>query len=556
MAPTSRANGETHSPGRRLRTKEQGVTAGDSASREPPASAGPKHDFVSILALTPFMLTRCSSDLRYLFVSEAYARMLGREAEGVVGKSIVEIMGEEGFQTILPHVRKVLQGERVEYEADVDFEGVGPRSLRVIYVPERNIRGEVQGWVGSILDLSDQKCAEDRVAADLRAMTLLRDVGSECVREESNTKQCLKLILETAIEVAGAEKGAIQLLETNSDALVIAVQHGFEEPFLRFFERVRDDHSACSAAMRSSKQVVVDDILESDIFRGRASQKFLTEMGVRAIIRTPLMSSKNNLLGLVSTHFSLPHQPNERELQLLHLLARQAADYLERKFAEEHQKTLMAELDHRVKNVIARVAAIADSTRQSDSSIDGFIRSFNGRIQSMAAAHTLLSKTGWCGTDLAALVRKQLAPYATGANMTIGGTDIMLGAPATQALAMVFHELVTNAVKYGALSIPGGRVSVSWERKLNGSAAANVILVWREVGGPPVTPEFRSGYGTGLIRELIPHELGGTVDLVLASDGACCRIELPVEQVNPITALTESTYSTLLGVNSGAAQAR
>jgi PAS domain S-box-containing protein len=454
--------------------------------------------------------------------------MIGHEADDVVGRPIVEIMGEEGFQTILPHVRKVLQGERVEYEAYVNFEGVGPQFLHVIYMPERNNRGQVQGWVASIIDLSKQKRAEDRIAADLRAMTLLREVGSECVREGLATNQCLSHVLKAAIEIVGAEKGTLQLLEANSDTLVIAAQHGFEEPFLKFFEQVRDDHCACGAAMQSSKQVVVENILESDVFRGRASQKILIEAGMRAVICTPLMSSKNTLLGMIATHFSLPHQPSQRELQLLDLLARQAADYLERKIAEKHQKMLMAELDHRVKNVLARVVAVADSTRQGGSS-DDFIRAFNGRIQSMAAAHSLLSQTGWRGAALATLVRNQLAPYATDANMTILGTDITLGARATQALAMVLHELVTNAVKYGALSIPGGRVSVNWDRKVNGSAAANLILVWREIGGPPAAPEIRSGYGTGLIRDLIPHELGGNVDLVFTSDGACCRIELPLE---------------------------
>src|SRR5215472_5960333 len=137
------------------------------------------------------------------------------------------------------------------------------------------------------------------------------------------------------------------------------------------------------------------------------------------------MSSKNTLLGMIATHFSLPHQPSQRELQLLDLLARQAADYLERKIAEEHQRILMAELDHRVKNVLARVVAVADSARHGASG-DDFIRAFNGRIQSMAAAHSLLSQTGWRGSALAALVRNQLAPYATDANMTIAGTDIML----------------------------------------------------------------------------------------------------------------------------------
>jgi len=150
----------------------------------------------------------------------------------------------------------------------------------------------------------------------------------------------------------------------------------------------------------------------------------------------------------------------------------------------------------------------------------------------MAAAHTLLSKTGWQGTDLAVLVRNQLAPYATDVNMAIAGKGITLGASATQALAMVIHELVTNAVKYGALSIPAGRVSVSWERKLNGNAAANLIVLWRELDGPPVAAATHSGYGVDLIRQLIPHELGGSVDLMLASDGACCRIEIPSEHVS------------------------
>ena len=174
--------------------------------------------------------------------------------------------------------------------------------------------------------------------------------------------QCLNLVLKAAIEIVGAEKGTLQLLEASSSALVIAVQHGFEEPFLKFFEQVRDDHCACGAAMQSSKQVVVENVLESDVFRGQASQNVLIEAGVRAVICTPLMSSKNTLLGMISTHFSLPHQPGQRELQLLHLLGRQAADYLERKNAEEHQKILMAELDHRVKNVLARVVGVADST--------------------------------------------------------------------------------------------------------------------------------------------------------------------------------------------------
>jgi PAS domain S-box-containing protein len=214
---------------------------------------------------------------------------------------------------------------------------------------------------------------------------------------------------------------------------------------------------------------------------------------------------------------------------LLRALTGITLDITDRKRAEEHQKVLMAELDHRVKNVLARVVAVAQSTRRGSGGVDEFIPSFRGRIQSMAAAHELLSQTSWQGADLTALVRKQLAPYATDSNMTIAGTDIALGAAATQGMAMVLHELVTNAVKHGALSIPGGRVSVSWDRRLNRSAA-NLILVWRELGGPPVAAANQSSYGIELIRGLIPYELDGKVDLVFAPDGVYCRIEFPLER--------------------------
>jgi two-component sensor histidine kinase len=196
--------------------------------------------------------------------------------------------------------------------------------------------------------------------------------------------------------------------------------------------------------------------------------------------------------------------------------------------SDQAQKLLIAELDHRVKNILAQVAVVAGFTRQGSRSIDEFLGSLDGRIQSMAAAHTLLSENHWGSVGLDALVRSQLAPYA-GPNVRIDGTNVMLAAAETQAVTRVLHELATNAAKYGALSIWGGRVSVSWELKPDG-AATNLILVWRERGGPPVASEHPAGYGTNLICNLIPHELGGTVDLVFAKEGVNCRIEIPVAQ--------------------------
>jgi PAS domain S-box-containing protein len=205
-------------------------------------------------------------------------------------------------------------------------------------------------------------------------------------------------------------------------------------------------------------------------------------------------------------------------------------DITEPKQAEIRQGLLVAELDHRVKNVLAQVAVVAASTRQGSHSIDEFLQSLNGRIQSMAAAHTLLSKSGWQSVGLDALVRNQLAPYATDTNTTISGTDIMLTAAEIQAIARVLHELATNAAKHGALAIPGGRVSVKWDPKPNGGRTT-LMLVWQELGGPPVKSEVHPSYGTNLIRDLIPHELGSKVDLMFAPDGVSCRIELPIKHL-------------------------
>ena len=205
-------------------------------------------------------------------------------------------------------------------------------------------------------------------------------------------------------------------------------------------------------------------------------------------------------------------------------------DITDRKVAAARQDLLIAELDHRVKNVLARVAVVAMQTREGSLTMDEYIKAVEGRIQSMAAAHSLLSQTRWTGVGLNDLVRDQLAPYAMAANAKVSGPNIMLSAAATQAVAMVLHELVTNAAKYGALSTSNGSVSVNWDKSSDERGATKVTIVWREHGGPRVAAPARTSFGSSLIRDLIPHELGGTVDLAFEPDGVSCRIEVPLER--------------------------
>jgi PAS domain S-box-containing protein len=185
---------------------------------------------------------------------------------------------------------------------------------------------------------------EARIAADLEAMTRLHEVGNLCARAGDEFDQCLSEIIATAIAVTGADKGNVQLLDTETGALTIAAHRGFEAPFLNFFHSVRDTAATCARAMQTARRVAVEDVTESEIFAGQPALKVLIEAGVRAVQSTPLWSSTGNLLGMISTHFNRPHHLGERELRLMDLLARQAADYLERRQAEERLRESEARL--------------------------------------------------------------------------------------------------------------------------------------------------------------------------------------------------------------------
>ena len=212
----------------------------------------------------------------------------------------------------------------------------------------------------------------------------------------------------------------------------------------------------------------------------------------------------------------------------IHAIARDITERKEAKRAEAH----IAELDHRVKNVLATVIAVSQRTREGHTSMDEFLSAFDGRIRSMADAHALLSSGRWQGVNLAHLVRQELAPCAAALNAMVEGPDIVLVADAAQPVAFVLHELVTNAAKYGALSIPKGHVSVQWHQRANGHVQGALVLDWKETGGPRVPASISPGYGTSIVKDLIPYELGGVVDLVFAAEGVRCRFEIPLKWLN------------------------
>jgi PAS domain S-box-containing protein len=204
-------------------------------------------------------------------------------------------------------------------------------------------------------------------------------------------------------------------------------------------------------------------------------------------------------------------------------------DISERKRAELRQKLLLDELNHRVKNTLATVQSLANQTARRAPSPDAFRESLEGRLIALSQAHDQLSQRNWEHADLAAIARASLAPYDQEANgaISISGDPIELPPKSALTFAMIFHELATNAAKYGALSQAEGRLVLDWTTETNG-AGPKLRIRWRESGGPAVQPPGRRGFGSLLVERGVESELGGAATLDFASTGVTCDIEVPL----------------------------
>jgi two-component sensor histidine kinase len=193
--------------------------------------------------------------------------------------------------------------------------------------------------------------------------------------------------------------------------------------------------------------------------------------------------------------------------------------------AEAHQKLLLDELNHRVKNTLATVQSIAAQSLRHGTDVSSVRDSFEARLIALSQAHNLLTRDNWRGASLAELVRTELAPYGGGygERMAITGEEVWLAPSTAVALGMAFHELATNAVKYGALSGPDGRVNVSWS-VADAGGGRQLRIVWSERGGPLVAKPDRRGFGSRVIVGGLAHQLDGVVDLSFAPTGVVCTI--------------------------------
>lgn len=198
-------------------------------------------------------------------------------------------------------------------------------------------------------------------------------------------------------------------------------------------------------------------------------------------------------------------------------------DITDRKRLERDVQLLSRELDHRARNLLALVQAIVTL---SDAGSAGDLKAvIGGRIRALSQTHTLLAEARWTGSDLATLIRQELSPYCPeeSRRADVSGPEVRLTTGQTQSFALLFHELTTNAVKYGALSVPAGRLRIVWTKADGGSLS----LRWEERDGPSTGSPERRGFGMRVIGEVVRGQLGGEVRFDWAPGGLTCSIELP-----------------------------
>jgi PAS domain S-box-containing protein len=200
-------------------------------------------------------------------------------------------------------------------------------------------------------------------------------------------------------------------------------------------------------------------------------------------------------------------------------------DVTEAMVAQEQQRLLINELNHRVKNTLATVQSIAAQTARRAESPEDFREKFETRLIALSHTHNALTRGGWESARLRELLEQEFRPYAA-EQVRMDGPEVDLPPRLAVSLGMVFHELATNAAKYGALSAPGGCVRVSWRAVLAPDDASRLVLDWREEGGPPVRTPASRGFGSRLIEGSVNGELGGTSRMVFDPGGFSCRLDV------------------------------
>jgi len=431
-------------------------------------------------------MAHVSTDGRWLRVNDRVCAITGYSRDELLAKTFQEITHPADLETDLSAMHVLLAGGIPNYTIEKRYirkgGGIIWANLTVSLV--RKADGSTDYFVSVIDDITARKQAATELAESRSRLSVVVDSAMDAIIS-IDSRQNVVLFNEAAERMFHRKAADV-------------IGHSLEQLLPKRF------------ASRHSRHI--DAFAETGV-----SNRAMGNLGALSALRAD------------GSEFPIEASISQTSIAGEKLFTAIIRDITERKRAENMQRLLLAELDHRVKNTLATVQAIAMQTLNAKMEPAAFVESFSGRIQALGRAHGLLSQSGWQGADLAMLVNEQLMLGMPGADsrISVQGPHVMLEPQAALHLGLVLHELGSNARKFGCLSQPQGRLATEWW--LNGDSRGPMLrLRWLETDGPHVDVPKRRGFGTVLIERSLRYALGGEAQLVFAPAGLTCNIYLPL----------------------------
>jgi PAS domain S-box-containing protein len=456
-------------------------------------------------------------DFRYLEANAAWERLTGLPAAATVGRLASDIFpGIEEFW-LRTYARVVETGEPAHFEHRLGpvkrwFEVLAYRiepgrfAALFLNVTERRAIGERRE---AMIDLSDRlrDLQDPAEIAHLAAAVIGKTLGAS--RAGFGTVD------------AAAQTFRVERDWTNGQTVSSAGNW-----------RLDDFWTGFSNDLRQGKVVAIADVTEASQTVASAANYLAT--GVRAFLNVPVIAA-GRIVAILYVQDTAPRQWSAAEIGFLQGVAERAWAAAGRARAEERRALLVNELNHRVKNTLAVVQSIADQTARGAENLSSFSAAFQARLIALARAHDLLTQEHWEGATLDAVLRAALEPLVpNAAQVDLSGCvpGIVLPPATALALAMAVHELGTNARRYGALSVPAGRISITCHP--SDPDATDAVMAWAERGGPPVKDQpARRGFGLRLLQRGLAAEAGMGADIRFEPEGLHCTLRLPLAPTAP-----------------------
>ncbi|UAK26243.1 CheR family methyltransferase [Sphingomonas nostoxanthinifaciens] len=617
-------------------------------------------DLKNLLESTQIATVFLDNDLRVRNFTPAATDIFHlREAD--VGRPLDHVVSRVSYPELQEDVRRVLKTLVPTERSVVDSAGDCHYVARVL--PYRSIDNYIGGSVVTFTDMTAVYQAEtalreseQRLASELADLKTLQGVSVELVHEQDIPTLHLR-ILDAAMALMRSDAASVQRFDEGERTLRLLASSGFHplsEQFLSVIEAGPDNTSG--GVLVHNERLVAPDI-ETSLRIGGTHLHEYRRSGLRAMQSTPLMSRSGKVLGIISTHWREPHEPLEREFALFDVLAREAADLIERSHAktalqdisremkillagipqlvwranssgrwtwvspqwteytgqhdaaslglgwleqidpadrdealgswsraeeeggldvqlriyhaaeqryrwfhtratpardeqgtivewlgtstdiddiralQARQEVLVGELQHRVRNMLGVVRSVFTRTAQTATDVEEIVDHFTGRLDSLARTQVVVTRSINGLVDLEDLIRDELLSIGAsdGSKIRIEGPDVSLSSKTAEAIGLAIHELTTNALKYGALRVPGARLHIAWNTNPGEGGARRLDLVWEEQGVPTISVNpTRAGFGRELIEEALPYRLGAETRLEFRGGGVRCFISIPL----------------------------